>query len=36
MTLGRAIERPMLLDAVLAESSRTWLAIEQGKLSHLR
>jgi hypothetical protein len=34
MTLGRAVERLMLLDAVLAENGRTWLATEQEKLSH--
>lgn len=34
MTLARAVERLMLLDAVLAEPGRTWLAGEQEKLSH--
>ncbi len=34
MTLGRAVERLMLLDAVLAEPGRTWLATEWEKLGH--
>lgn len=34
MTLGRAVERLMVLDAVLAEPGRMWLATEQEKLSH--
>jgi hypothetical protein len=33
-TLARAIERLMVLDAVLADSDRTWLATEQDKLGH--
>src|SRR6202163_221293 len=32
--LPRAIERLMVLDAVLADRSRTWLATEQDKLTH--
>ena len=32
--LPRAIERLMLLDAVLADRERTWLATEQEKLRH--
>lgn len=34
MSLPRAIERLMVLDAVLADSDRTWLATEQEKLRH--
>ena len=34
MALGRAIERLMLLDAVLAEPQVTWLATEHDKLAH--
>lgn len=34
VTLGRAVERLMLLDAVLAEPGRSWLATEQEKFSH--
>ena len=34
VTLGRAIERLMVLDAVLAERDQTWLATEQEKLAH--
>ena len=33
-TLPRAIERLMVLDAVLAERGRTWLATEQDKLTY--
>ncbi len=33
-TLARAVERLMVLDAVIAEPGRTWLATEQDKLSH--
>ena len=33
-TLGRAVERLMLLDAVLAEPGRTWLATEWEKVSY--
>ena len=33
-TLPRAIERLMVLDAVLADRDRTWLATEQGKLTY--
>jgi hypothetical protein len=33
-TLARAIERLMLLDAVIAERDRMWLATEHEKLSH--
>jgi hypothetical protein len=33
-TLARAIERLMLLDAVIAERDRMWLATEEEKLSH--
>ena len=33
-SLGRALERLMVLDAVLAERDRTWLATEQEKLRH--
>jgi hypothetical protein len=33
-TLPRAIERLMILDAVLAERQRTWLATEQDKLAY--
>jgi hypothetical protein len=33
-TLPRAIERLMLLDAVLADRDRTWLATEQDKLTY--
>jgi len=33
-TLARAIERLMVLDAVLADADRTWLATEQDKLGH--
>lgn len=33
-SLGRAVERLMLLDAVLDEPDRTWLATEREKLSH--
>jgi hypothetical protein len=33
MTLARAIERLMVLDAVLADRQRTWLATEQDKLA---
>ena len=33
-TLPRAIERLMVLDAVLADRDRTWLATEQDKLSY--
>jgi hypothetical protein len=33
-SLGRAVERLMLLDAVLDDSNRTWLATEREKLSH--
>jgi len=33
-TLARAIERLMLLDAVLADPDRTWLATEQDKLRY--
>ena len=32
--LARAIERLMVLDAVLADRGRTWLATEQDKLTH--
>lgn len=32
--LGRAVERLMLLDAVLADRSVTWLATEREKVSH--
>ena len=32
--LARAVERLMLLDAVIAEPGRTWLATEQEKLTH--
>src|SRR6202047_3142383 len=32
--LPRAIERLMVLDAVLADRGRTWLATEQDKLTH--
>src|SRR5580704_10240516 len=32
--LPRAIERLMVLDAVLADRDRTWLATEQDKLTH--
>ncbi len=32
--LPRAIERLMVLDAVLADRERTWLATEQDKLAH--
>lgn len=34
VTLGRAIERLMLLDAVLAERDQTWLATEREKVAH--
>ena len=34
MTLARAVERLMVLDAVLAERDRTWLATEQEKVAH--
>lgn len=34
MALGRAVDRLMVLDAVLAERDRTWLATEQEKLRH--
>jgi hypothetical protein len=34
MALGRAIERLMVLDAVLAEPHLTWLATEHDKLAH--
>lgn len=34
MTPARAVERLMVLDAVLAEPERTWLATEQEKLKH--
>src|SRR6266850_4334234 len=33
-TLARAIERLMVLDAVLADRDRTWLATEQDKLTY--
>lgn len=33
-TLARAVERLMLLDAVLADRERTWLATEREKLAH--
>jgi hypothetical protein len=33
-TLARAIERLMILDAVLAERDRTWLATEQEKVTY--
>jgi hypothetical protein len=33
-TLPRAVERLMVLDAVLAERDRTWLATEREKLAH--
>ena len=33
-TLARAVERMMLLDAVLADRDRTWLATEREKLVH--
>jgi len=33
-TLPRAVERLMVLDAVIAEGNRTWLATEREKLSH--
>jgi hypothetical protein len=33
-SLARAVERLMLLDAVIAERDRTWLATEQEKFSH--
>jgi hypothetical protein len=33
-SLGRALERLMVLDAVIADSDRTWLATEQEKLQH--
>jgi hypothetical protein len=33
-SLPRAIERLMVLDAVLADRGRTWLATEQDKLAH--
>jgi hypothetical protein len=34
MVLGRAIERMMVLDAVLGDRERTWLATEEEKLTH--
>ncbi len=34
MTLARAIERLMVLDAVLADPSLTWLATEREKVAH--
>lgn len=34
MPLARAVERLMVLDAVLADGDRTWLATEQDKLTH--
>jgi hypothetical protein len=34
VALARAVERLMLLDAVIAERDRTWLATEQDKLAH--
>ncbi len=34
MTPARAVERLMILDAVLAERERTWLATEHEKLTH--
>lgn len=34
MTLARAVERLMVLDAVIAEADRTWLATEQEKLTY--
>lgn len=33
-TLGRAVERLMVLDAVLADRERTWLATERDKFAH--
>ena len=33
-TLGRAIERIMLLDAILADRELTWLATERDKVTH--
>lgn len=33
-TLARAVERLMVLDAVLADRTRTWLATESEKLAH--
>ena len=33
-TLARAVERLMVLDAVLADRDRTWLATEREKLAH--
>jgi hypothetical protein len=34
MTLARAVERLMLLDAVMADRSRTWLGTERDKVHH--
>ena len=34
MALARAVERLMVLDAVLADRDRTWLATEREKLAH--
>lgn len=34
VALGRAVERLMVLDTVLAEADRAWLATEQEKLQH--
>lgn len=34
MSLGRAVERLMVLDAVLMDGQSTWLATEQEKLAH--